>query len=170
MRDVRPDIAFHATAAAPAQLNRALEDEEMDLAFLYDPILRRGLRIEQLASDKLILVTARPSEPWQDNFTRIDWGENAAAELRARLGDLPAAGLDLDLGILSLDWLVATGSCGYVPERLATAYLRAGNLSPVDGMPHLEFSPFVCWRASMDEDLIGEMVILAKQWVGGLIT
>lgn len=169
MRDARPDVAFRATAAAPAQLNRALEDEEMDLAFLYDPILRRGLRIEQLASDKLILVTARPSEPWQDNFTRIDWGENAAAELRARLGDLPAAGLDLDLGILSLDWLVETGSSGYVPERLAIPYLKVRKLSPVNAMPSLEFSPFVCWRASMDEDLISKMVAMAKQQMNGLL-
>ncbi|MBX9643642.1 MAG: LysR family transcriptional regulator [Novosphingobium sp.] len=168
LRETRNDLAFRATAAAPAQLNRALEDEEMDLAFLYDPVLRRGLRIEQLAPDRLILVTADPETPWQENFARIDWGEAASAELRARLGDLPAAGLDLDLGILSLDWLVETGACGFVPQRLATPYLRAGKLTPIEDMPSLEFSPFVCWRASMDSDLIADIVSMAKANMEGV--
>ena len=33
----RPDIAVRASAAAPAQINRALADGELDMAFLYDP-------------------------------------------------------------------------------------------------------------------------------------
>lgn len=169
MRAANPAISFRATAAAPAQLNRALEDADMDIAFHYDPIIRRGILIEELASDRLVLVTATPSTPWQSNFARIDWGESATAELRARVGDFPAAGLELDLGILSLDWLVQTGSSGFVPERLAVPYLQSGKLEKVDDMPTVEFAPFVCWRASMDQGLVREMIEIAKRWTGGLM-
>lgn len=167
VREHHPQIAFRATAAAPAQLNRALDDEEMDFAFLYEPVLRRGLRMEQLTTDRLILVTASPDLDWRSNFTRIDWGENIQSELRARLGDLPAAGLDIDLGVHSLDWLVETGSCGFVPERLATSYLKEGRLHSVENMPSLEFSPCVCWRASIDQELASEMVTIARNMVSG---
>lgn len=167
VRARRPDIAFRATAAAPAQLNRALDDEEMDFAFLYEPVLRRGLRMEQLTADRLILVTASPATDWRSNFTRIDWGENIQSELRARLGDLPAAGLDIDLGAHSLDWLIETSACGFVPERLARPYLRAGSLTLVKDMPSLQFSPCICWRASIDQDLAGEMVTIARDIVSG---
>lgn len=169
MRTASPAIAFRATAAAPAQLNRALEDADMDIAFLYDPVMRRGIRVEELASDRLVLVTASPSIPWQDNFARIDWGETATAELRARIGDFPAAGLDLDLGIISLDWLVETGSCGFVPERLALPYLQTGKLEKVAEMPTVDFAPFVCWRASMDQGLVREMIAIAKHRAEGLL-
>jgi len=169
MRTARMDIAFRVTAAAPAQLNRSLEDAEMDMAFLYDPIIRRGILIEELASDRLVLVTAAPSVPWRSNFARIDWGESATAELRARIGDFPAAGLDIDLGILSLDWLVESGSSGFVPERLAQPYLRAGTLEKVEDMPTVDFAPFVCWRASMDKGLVRELIDAAKERAGGLM-
>ncbi len=165
VRERQPQIAFRAIAAAPAQLNRALDDEEMDFAFLYEPVLRRGLRMEQLTADRLVLVTANPDKHWRTNFTRIDWGENVQSELRARLGDLPAAGLDIDLGVHSLDWLVETNSCGFVPERLASKYVEDGRLSVVDGMPSVEFSPCICWRASIDQRLAGEMVTIARDIV-----
>lgn len=167
MRGDNPGIAFRATAAAPAQLNRALEDADMDMAFLYDPIIRRGILIEELARDRLVLVTATPSLPWQSNFARIDWGESATAELRARIGDFPAPGLDLDLGILSLDWLVETGSSGFVPERLALPYLQAGKLTKVDDIPSVDFAPFVCWRASMDQALVRDLIDSAKAHAKG---
>jgi len=169
VRAIKPDIAFRATAAAPTQLNRALEDAEMDMAFLYDPIFRRGILIEELAKDRLVLVTAAPSDPWQINFARIDWGESATAELRARIGDFPAPGLDLDLGILSIDWLVETGSSGFVPERLAMPYLQGGKLTKLDDVPSVDFAPFVCWRASMDQSLVRELVDMAKIHAGGLM-
>lgn len=169
MRAAEPETAFRAIAAAPAQLNRGLEDDELDLAFLYEPVIRQGLRIEQLAEDRLILVSANPETAWQDNFARIDWGENATAVLRARLGEWPGAGLELDLGILSLDWLVETGSCGYVPRRLAMANLQTGRLSQIEDAPEIEFSPYVCWRASLGADTIGGMIEKARQLMEGPI-
>lgn len=168
-RRARPEIAIRATAAAPAQLNRALDDGDLDIAFLYDPLLRRGIRVEPLANDTLVLVTAAPDTPWQSNFARIDWGEKASVEIAARLGDLPSAGLELDLGILSLDWLVETCSSGYVPEQLAAPYLRAGRLHRLDHMPAIEFSPFVCWQTSMDAGLVSDIVETVKERMGGLL-
>lgn len=157
-----PRIAIRAIAAAPAQLNRALVEEDLDMAFLYDPIMRKGIRIEELTSDRLILVAARPDMDWRANFARFDWGENASAEISARLDDMPATGLELDLGILSLDWLVDTGSAGFVPERLASPYLKDGHLTRIEGIPNIEFSPFVCWRASLDRDLVDSLVHRAR--------
>lgn len=162
-----PSIAVRALAAAPAQLNRSLLEDELDMTFLYDPIMRKGLRLEELASDRLVLVTAQPDTDWRVNFARFNWGESANAEIAARLGDMPSTGLELDLGILSLDWLVDTGSCGFVPERLAQRYVRYGALTVVQGAPSIRFSPFVCWRTSFDNDLVESLVARARQFMGG---
>lgn len=157
-----PELAISATAAAPAQLNRALEENELDMAFLYDPVHGPGIRLEEVARDRLILVTALPAIDWRDNFVRIQWGDRAKAELSARIGSLPAPGLELDLGVLSLEWLVETGSSGFVPEILARPYLQVGTLTAVKGLPSIDFSPFVCWRSTVQDELTEQLVALAK--------
>lgn len=165
VRRMFPDLAIQAAAAAPAHLNRALEDNELDMAFLYDPAHRDGIRSEEVAVDRLILVTAAPGIPWQENYVRIQWGERAAAELAARLGEVPAPGLELDLGVLSLEYIVETSASGFVPERLVQSYLRAGKLQAVDGAPTVGFSPFVCWRGTYYPDLVRELISLAKSGI-----
>jgi len=162
LTQTRPDIAVRASATAPAQINRALADGELDMAFVYDPMLRGGIRIEQLVADRLVLVSSRPDRAWRDIFVHFDWGDSANAEIRARIGDLPPAGMDLELGILSLDWLTGTGGAGFVPERMATRHLREGTLTIVEGVPSVEFSPFICWRASLDATLCGALIALAR--------
>ncbi len=167
MREAYRDIAFHAVAAAPVQLNRALDDAELDIAFLYEPQLARGRRMEQLAEDRLILVTANPAVDWTENFVRTEWGEAVNDELRGRLGDLPSPGLTLDLGVLSLEWLARTGSSGFVPERLAESHISSGQLEPVEDMPALAFSPYVCWSTAMDDSLVEGMIALARSMMEG---
>ncbi|MBV1691355.1 LysR family transcriptional regulator [Novosphingobium sp. G106] len=162
VRETFPQIAFRATAAAPAQLNRAIEDGDLDIAFLYAPVRLKGVRIEEIARDRLILVTADLGSNWQDNFVRVDWGESAKAELTARLGEFPAPGLELDLGVLAIDWIVETRASGYVPERLAWRYLKSGTLTAIADAPTMAFSPFVCWRSSLDKEIATRLVERAK--------
>lgn len=159
----RPDIAVRASAAAPAQINRALADGELDMAFLYDPVLRNGIRIEQLVADRLVLVSSMPDRAWRDIFVHFDWGEGANAEIRARVGDLPPTGIELELGILSLEWLTSAGGAGFVPERMATRHVHEGQLVLVEGVPSVEFSPFICWRASLDAAICEALIALARR-------
>lgn len=158
-----PEMAFRAAAAAPAHLNRAIAENELDLAFLYDPAPSEGLQIEEVTSDRLILVTADASRPWRENFVRIQWSERANADLAARLGLLPAPGLELDLGALSLDWLVETGASGFVPERLSLPYLTDKRLVRVKRSTTIGFSPYVCWRTNVNRALIDRLLSLARE-------
>lgn len=163
------ELAVRAVSAAASQLNRDLEEGELDIAFLYEPMIRKGFKVEQLAPDRLVLLTANPSIEWQQNYARIDWGENANAELAARLSEVPNPGLDLDLGVLALDWLVASGASGYVPERLAWKKIREGVLVPVENVPSIEFSPFVCWREALAPEIAVTLIEHAKERMSALM-
>ena len=164
LTQVRPDIAVRASAAAPAQINRALVDGELDMAFLYDPVLRSGIRIEQLFADRLVLASCQPKREWREIFVHFDWGESANAEIHAKVGDLPPTGIELELGILSLEWLTSTGGAGFVPERMAARHLREGTLAVIEGVPSVEFSPFICWRASLDAGICEGLIALARRY------
>lgn len=165
VRTRRPDLAIRAISATPQRLNRDLENDEIDLAFQYDPVRLRGLRVEELFPDRLVMVSAQPEVEWRSNFVRIDWGDAVATELAARLGDLPNPGLDLDMGPLSIDWLIATGSCGYIPERIAAPHIRSGQVSILEDMPAIEFSSYVCWRGNLSESLVGLLIDVAKSLI-----
>jgi DNA-binding transcriptional LysR family regulator len=162
IRVARPEIAVRAIAAAPSHLNRELEEDELDIAFLYEPVLRTGIRIEQIFADRLVLLTSRPDTDWRTNYARLDWGESANLEINARLGDLPNPGLDLGLGVLSLDWLIASGASGYAPERLALSKITERKLFIVEDSQSIEYSPFVCWRENISHSLVSDMVDSAK--------
>lgn len=157
-----PEIAIRASAASPAQLNRGLREGELDIALLYDPSLRNGIRLTELAPDRLVLVTARPERDWREIFVQFDWGENANARLRAQMDHWPQGGLELDLGILALEWLTSTGSAGFVPAGMARRHLREGRLTIVPGLPSIDFSPFICWRTTLEPEIVGPLVALAR--------
>jgi len=110
-----------------------------------------------------VLVSSRSDMAWRDIFVHFDWGDSANAEIRARIGDLPPAAIELELGILSLEWLTSTGGAGFVPERMATRHLHEGTLAIVAGVPSVEFSPFICWRASLDATLCDALIALARR-------
>lgn len=165
IRGARPGLAIRAFSAAPTQLNRDLERGNLDIAFLYEPLVAKGLRMQRLVVDRLILVTADPARPWRDNFTRLDWGRSVSAQLGALIGDLPNPGLELDLGIASLDWLMSVGASGFVPEQLAQHAIDNGRLVAIADTPTLEFSPYVCWRGSLQKDLTDFLVREAKAQV-----
>ncbi len=61
-------LAIRAISARPAQLNRDIADDELDVAILYEPVRCEGLRVEQLASDRLVLLTSRPNLDWRGKF------------------------------------------------------------------------------------------------------
>ena len=165
VRERRPDLAIRAISATPQRLNRDLENDEIDLAFQYDPVRLRGLRVEELFPDRLVMVSAKPEVEWQSNFVRIDWGDAVATELAARLGDLPNPGLDLDMGPLSIDWLIATGASGYIPERIAAPHIRSGQVTVLEDLPAIEFSSYVCWRGNLSESLVGLLIDVAKSLI-----
>lgn len=165
VRKARPNLAIRAFSAAPAQLNRDLERGNLDIAFLYEPLVAKGLRMQRLVVDRLILVTADPGRDWRDNFARLDWGRSISDQLGALIGELPNPGLELDLGIASLDWLMSIGASGFVPEQLAQHAIDTGRLVAIPGTPTLEFSPYVCWRGSLQRDLTDFLVGEAKAQV-----
>lgn len=152
------DVAIHVTAGASARLNRELAEGTLDMIFVHDPVFRSDILAEPVFADRLIMVTGGDPAHWREDFVRIEWGNSLGLEIAARLEVAPTAGLVLDLGYLSGDWLSANHMAGYMPASAVAARLAAGTLRSVDDMPQFDYPAYACWRRDFDERLAGEVV------------
>lgn len=153
VRENMPDVAFRVTAGASARLNRDIRDGFLDMVMLYDPVFRRDIQSEKLFDDRLILVSGSAGDNWQDHYVRIEWGETMGAEIASQLHIKPAAGLVLDLGNQSANWLIEQKMCGYMPQRLVQTHLDDGRLRRVEQVPDFDYPAYVCWRKDIQPGL-----------------
>ena len=84
-------------------------------------------------------------------------------EIAARIDIEPQAGLVLDLGHLSADWLIVHQMARYVPERAVAEHIPRGQLRAVTGMPSFDYPAYACWRRNFDNELAREVVQLLRQ-------
>ncbi|QUL38358.1 LysR family transcriptional regulator [Erythrobacter sp. JK5] len=160
--DLLPDLAIRATAGAWTRLNRDLAEGALDIIVVHDPIFRRDIGAEPLFQDQLVMVTGGDPEHWRDHFVRIDWGRSLGVEIASRLDIVPQAGLVLDLGSRSTNWLIQTRMAGYMPLKSVENQIESGQLSRVADAPEFEFPAFVCWRRDLDAQLAAEVVLSLK--------
>lgn len=168
VRGVHPDLAIRAIAASPSRLNRKLAEGAIDIAFLYDPVFRDEIATEVLFEDKLILVTADPTQNWRDTYVSALWGESVDAEIACRLDGVTGAGLAIDLGLQARHWILAQRASGYLPESLIATELQNGMLYKVAEAPEMPYPVYVCWRKDMDHLLGSELIATARKYFGSV--
>lgn len=162
LREELPDLAMRVTAGASARLNRDLAEGHLDMVLLYDPVFRREIEAEEVAGDRLVLVTGGDPADWRRDFVPIQWGQTMGLRIASRLGVVPQAGLILDLGARSAGWLEAQRMAGYMPERAVRTALAEGRLRQVSGAPRFDYPIFACWRREFDPDLARAIVASLK--------
>lgn len=141
-----PRIAVRCEVGVPQRLMRELSEGALDLAVMYRPELRSGLKVEQLLEDRLILVTADPGHDFASNYAFIDWGEDFMRRHAEVFPDLHNPGLTLDLGVAGIDVVISERASGYFPERIARRWLESGRLVRVPDAPEFNFPVYVVHR------------------------
>jgi LysR family transcriptional regulator, flagellar master operon regulator len=160
-----PNISFRVTTASPLRLNRDLADGQIEMAILYDPVHRGDTESEILFPDELVLVTATPDIPWQENYVRFRWGQGIGTKIASKLGATPGSGLMLDLGRLSVPWLIEERACGFIPARLCQDRIKQGKLTVVPDSPKFDFPAHICWRRDINSDIAKPLIDSARSFV-----
>jgi DNA-binding transcriptional LysR family regulator len=128
LRDNIPDIAISASASVSAVMIQRLLEGTLDLAIMYRPGQPPGLTIEHLFDEEFVLVTSVParSRRHPSNYVFVDWGPDFQAEHAAAFPELTSTGVNLDLGSLGLDYLLANEASGYFPAAAGQASTSTG--------------------------------------------
>lgn len=131
MRGEMPDIAVSASAALPAVLTQRLVEGTLDLAVMYRPVQPPGLAIEHLFDEEFVLVHSGKGggRRGAQDYVFVEWGQDFKLDHAAAHPKLTNPGLNLDLGPISLGYLLMAEASGYFPTRLVHGHVERGRLT-----------------------------------------
>ncbi|HVT54992.1 MAG TPA: LysR family transcriptional regulator [Xanthobacteraceae bacterium] len=158
MRENASDIALRVQVGLPEGLVSQVAEGVLDIAVLYAPQHRPGLKVEKLLEETLVLVTTDPemqslSSP---DYVYVDWGPNFAFHHGLSFPDVSNPGLFVGLGPLALNYVVKAGGSGYFRMGAAKPHLEAGRLHLVKGAPSFSYPIYAIFSAEADKALINQ--------------
>ncbi|MDW6023357.1 LysR family transcriptional regulator [Mesorhizobium sp. BAC0120] len=156
MRRSLPDIALRVHVDVPQDLISQVASGMVDVAIMYAPQHRPGLKIDLLLEEKLVLVTTNPEARLQDGaeYVYMDWGPEFTLHHGMNLPDL-RPDLFMDLGPLALSYVLSAGGAGYFRMSAVQPHIVAGRLQLVPEMPQFSYPVYAVQSANADETVTG---------------
>lgn len=156
MRETTPEYALRVEVGSPAELVDRVADGTLDMAVLYAPQQRPGLRIDLLIDEKLVFVSTRGSRhrPTPDDYVHVDWGAEFAAQLRLAYPELSGAGVSTNLGPLGLAHVLASGGAGYFRRAAVRRHLETGRLHALAGAPEFLYPAYAVYSVGADTGVL----------------
>jgi len=157
MRKRAPDVSVRAEIGFEADLMQGLVEGRLDIAVMYTPQSRPGLKVEPLLEEKLVLVSTDPSgrpEPGP-GYVYIEWGPEFYARHSASFPDFIGPALTANIGWLGLRHILEYGGSGYFPVRHVRRHLKEGRLTCMQGAPDFALPAYAVYPADSDPDLFG---------------
>ncbi|MES2784427.1 MAG: LysR family transcriptional regulator [Pseudomonadota bacterium] len=152
MRVNAADLALQAEVDLAEDLLGRVSNGTLDIAIVYAPRQRPGLRIDLLIEEKLILVSSAPDVERLDpaSYVYVDWAPEFATQQSLAFPELGNAPVSTNLGPLGLGYLLAVGGSGYFRENVVAPHIRAGRLHKVSGAPTFVYPAYAVYAQSAD--------------------
>jgi LysR family transcriptional regulator, flagellar master operon regulator len=160
MRRSLRDIALRVHVDVPQDLINHVAGGLIDVAIMYAPQHRPGLKIDLLMEEELVLVTTNPEAPpveallGDKDYVHVDWGPDFV--LRHGMS-FPEAipSLFVNLGPLGLSYILSSGGSGYFRVRAVQPHIASGRLRLVPRAPQFSFPIYVVYSAGGDDAVLG---------------
>lgn len=159
------DLSVRAEIGVERDLMEGLVEGRIDVAVMYTPQSRPGLRVEPLFDDRLVLASTKPLRRSQlgPRYVYIDWGPEYMARHGASFPEFFGAALSVNIGWLGLQHVLDNGGSGYFPVRLVRPHLKSGRLTIDSGRPEFTITAYAVYPADADDSVIGPALALIRQ-------
>jgi DNA-binding transcriptional LysR family regulator len=152
MQRAAPDISLRAEIGFEPDLMQGLVEGRIDIAVMYTPQSRPGLKVETLFEERLILVSSDPAaapEPGP-GYVYVDWGPEFYARHSASFPNFIGPALSANIGWLGQQHVLAHGGSGYFPLRLVRPHLDSGRLVRLKGAPVFTLPAYAVYPADAE--------------------
>lgn len=149
-----PGIAVSATAGVPSALSQRLIEGTLDLAILYRPSPPPGLTIEHLFDEEFVLVSTAKTGARRgtSDYLLIDWGADFLQDHAAAFPELSNPAVNLNLGPLSLDYMLANECSGYFPARMVRTLISRGRLRETKRSRRFTYPVYMVYPETRNEE------------------
>jgi LysR family transcriptional regulator, flagellar master operon regulator len=156
MHQATPQLALRAEVGLPESLIDQVTQGILDIAVVYAPHQRPGLKIELLIEEKLVLVTtSRRGQPQRaTDYVFVDWGPEFAAQHNVTFPERSNAGTFIGLGPLGLRYILEAGGTGYFRLQAVQPHLKSGRLRLVPGAAEFAYPAYAVYSESADAKII----------------
>jgi DNA-binding transcriptional LysR family regulator len=152
MKRSAPGLALRTQVGLPAGLMDQVSEGILDIAVLYAPQHRLGLKVELLMKEKLVLVTTAKGKAARgdDGYVYVDWGPDFAAQHSLSFPERANPGTYVGLGPLGLQYILKVGGSGYFRAQAVAPYLRSRRLRLVRGAPEFLYPAYAVYSDGAD--------------------
>ena len=156
MRKGAPDLALRTSVGGADELVEEVVNGTLDIAVVYAPRQRPGLRIELLIEEKLVLVTTDPEgkAPQATDYVFVDWGREFASQHSLAFPELSGAPISSSLGPVGLGYVLAAGGAGYFRQNVVRPHIVAGQLHRVAGAPEFLYPAYAVYADNADATVL----------------
>ena len=155
MRRSLHDIALRVHVDVPQDLINQVASGLVDVAIMYAPQHRPGLKINLLLEEELVFVTTSPEmRPDDTDYVHVDWGPDFMLRHGVSFPDA-APGLFVNLGPLGLEYILAAGGSGYFRMHAVQPHITSGLLHLVPGAPRFSYPVYAVHSANADDAVLG---------------
>lgn len=156
LRESLNDVALRVHVDVPQDLIDHVAAGIVDVAIMYAPQHRPGLKIDLLMEEELVLATTQcgraATEP---DRVHVDWGPDFALHNGSTPSDV-SAGLFTNLGPLALSYVLAAGGSGYFRRHAIDPYIKTGELHIVAGAPTFAYPVYMVYSADVDDVVLAQ--------------
>lgn len=159
LENMLPNVAVKASWANAVDLNKQVEDGNLDLAVMYRPRNTIGLVALQLFEDEFVLVSSDMEDledPLGRRYIFVDWGPEFRADHLLNFPDLITPGLYLEIGTLGLQYLMSTPASGYFPRRIVETGIKDGSLRLVHNAPRFAYAAHAVFNKEQSDSFPGQ--------------
>jgi DNA-binding transcriptional LysR family regulator len=153
-----PDIAVSASEGLSAVLTERLIEGTLDLAVMYRPAQPPGHVIEHLFDEEFVLVTSARARSAND-YVFVDWGPDFQQDHAAAYPELTNPGLNLDLGSISIDYLLANEASAYFPARIVRPHVSRGRLRQPRRARRFVYPVYMVYPEARDEEAYEPIIV-----------
>lgn len=161
-----PTLGIRAEESTPLRVVEKLEQNMIDVGFLYDTPRIREVGVEEVATLPLVMVSSRPGQRAEqavgDGYIRVEWGTAFASVHEGHFPQRLLARGRVNSGRIALNLLLECGGAAYLPRDIVAPHCREERLFMVEDAPPIELRAYVAYR------LHGEHCELIRELLGKL--
>jgi DNA-binding transcriptional LysR family regulator len=155
MRSSAEDVALRALVGLPEDLMDRVAQGILDLAVVYEPRYRPGLKVELVAEERLVKVATPPGiDGARADYVQVDWGPTFALQHGLSHSSEADPGLFVSLGPLGLGYILQAGGTGYFRLGAVLPHLKSGRLERVEGAPEFSYPTHAVYAEGTDAEMI----------------
>ena len=161
-----PEIALSAEVMTNEVLIRRIRDRTLDLAFSFESPQLPEVRVLDIASIALVMVSTHAGLDWRAamgrrDYVLVDWGTGFAVAHAQAFPDIPPPRFRFGLGRLAHAFVLGHGGTLYMPETVVEDELRVGKLHRVAGAPVMQRSAHAMYNPEANRDGLIDRVLVS---------